>query len=324
MAARLSEATWGVWPAFRIEGGSLSAVVVPAVGGRVVSLRDRRDGREWLTQGAPPDLDGAASWGREDAIFSGRESFGWDECLPTVAPCADPLEPGAPPLRDHGDQWGRPTRTTLEPAAGALTTTWAGSRWPYQLERRLSVEAGSALRVDYALTSFAEVPLPILWSMHPALALEPGSVVELPGVQQMRLAWARGLPIVAGDSVSWPTATAPDASNIDLGRVRPADGSAAKLYALAPLVARVVASDGAALELTWDPLIPALGLWLSFGGWPPDGPPVEQVALEPTSSPDDHLADALAHDRAWVVSARGSLRWWVRISCRPAAGESTR
>jgi hypothetical protein len=55
-----------------------------------------------------------------------------------------------------------------------------------------------------------------------------------------------------------------------------------------------------------------MGVWLDAGGWPSEAP-IHQVALEPTSSPDDQVADALAERRAWTLPARGRLRWGMRI-----------
>jgi hypothetical protein len=302
--------------AVRLADTALSIIVVPGLGGRVVSLRDERCGREWLKQGSAPDPDEARTWSEEVAVFSGRASFGWDECLPTVAPCADPLAVDGPQLRDHGDLWGRPAEVRADP--GAITTTWTPMRWAYRLTRRLSLEQGGTCRADYQLISLMDRPAPVLWSMHPTLALEPGSRIELPGEDRVRLTWTTGSPLVATESVAWPLASAPDGSAVDLGRIRDRDGSAAKCYASRARVGTVRAADGDRLEFTWDrSLVPALGVWLDFGGWPGGGPPVEQVALEPTSSPDDHLGDAIAHDRAWSLPPASVLRWWVRVTSSP-------
>ena len=312
----MSDRGWDGWTAVRLSDDAISVVVLPDLGGRVVSLRDERSGREWLMQGTLPGPDEARAWSQEDAVFSGRVSFGWDECLPTVAPCADPLDPGAPRLRDHGDLWGRPAEVVTE--ARAIITTWTVARWGYRCSRRLSLEAAGTLRADYELTSLMDQPAPFLWSMHPTVFLEPGGRIELPGVDQVRLTWVTGSPLSAAEAVGWPMATAPDGSAIDLGRVRAADGSAAKLYASPAAMGRFRAADGDVLELAWiGARSPALGVWLDHGGWPDGGPPVEQLALEPTSSPDDDLADALAHDRAWSVPAAGVLRWSVRLTSTP-------
>jgi galactose mutarotase-like enzyme len=316
VSVRIGEESWGRWRAIRLENEDLSVLVVPEIGGRIVSLVDQRSGRDWTMPGSPPDPDLADSWAREEVVFGGRESFGWDECLPTVAPCPDPLHTAASLLRDHGDQWGRPA-TVVDAPGNALDVAWSGSRWPYRFSRRLSLEPGASLLAAYTLTNQSDRALPFLWSIHPTFRLEPGTVIELPGVSEARVTWTEGMGLQSADSVPWPIAPSSTGGAVDLGRVQAADGSAVKLYAKAPEVARVVTPNGSALELTWDRAVgTTVGVWLSFGGWPVGGPPVEQVAIEPTTSPDDHLADAIAHGRARNLTPGESLRWWVRFVSR--------
>jgi hypothetical protein len=291
-----------------LENAFVRLVAVPEVGARVVSLVDRRSGREWLVQGAlPADEAAARAWAAEDAVFGGAEAFGWDECLPTVAPCADPLDPAAPPLRDHGDQWGRPAE--LEVVDGGLRAAWAHSRWPYVLRRTISLE-GPALVVDYELEVHGRRPLPILWSMHALIALEPGSTIVIEPAGRARLTHHAGLAIAPGTgSLDWPGPALDVVRGIEAGQ-------AAKLYLDAAPLATVAARtpDGAELRFTWDrSLATTLGIWLSYGGWPADGKRRHQVALEPTTSPDDGLASAIATGRAMVVAPGAPRRWTVRM-----------
>ena len=89
--ASLSHQTWGEWPSVVLATEAVALEVVSEVGARVVSLRDKRRDREWLVQGKKPRELEQLDWAEEQAVFAGRESFGWDECLPTTAPCADPV-----------------------------------------------------------------------------------------------------------------------------------------------------------------------------------------------------------------------------------------
>jgi galactose mutarotase-like enzyme len=308
----ITHATWGAWPSVRLSTGAVELEVVSEVGARVVSLRDRRRGREWLMQGQPPAELEQRTWAGEGVEFWGRESFGWDECLPTVSVCADPRAPGGPPLRDHGDQWGRGAYLAIDEAAGAVEHTWSVPRWPYRMARRLSFADDETVLAEYEVRSLADEDLPLLWSMHPVLRLEPGTYLDLPDVHQAVRTWQHGIELA--HEVSWPKAESADRGELDLACIRRSEGWAAKLYAYAPEEVRAVAPDGARLDIDWDrAFAPVLGVWLSYGGWPPGREPWEQVALEPTTSTDDHLAGALEHDRAAVLPGGGRLGWWVRL-----------
>jgi hypothetical protein len=317
--ASVRHATWGIWPSVRLETPVAAVEVVGEVGARVVSLRDLTSGREWLLQHSPPSEAESGRWSDEGAVFAGRESFGWDECLPTVAPCPDAVDPRAPALRDHGDQWGRGAYLALDVDAGSVTHTWSAPRWPYRLARRLSFEAPGTVLAEYELTSLADHALPFLWSQHPVFDLEPDTLLELPGVTEVVRTSQAGIDLPP--RTSWPLAAPRAGGTLDLSRVHSGLGWSAKLYAEAPPgPVHAVTPAGARLTIDWDrAFAPALGIWLSYGGWPPGGPPVEQVALEPTTSGHDDLAAAQAAGQHRVLPPRGRLAWWVRFALDPTA-----
>jgi galactose mutarotase-like enzyme len=316
MVANVVEQTsWRDMDAVSLLSDAVSVQVVPALGGRVVSLVDRRSGREWLMQAAPGSIEDIGDWAAEDVEFGGPQSFGWDECLPTVSVCADPTRPDGVPLRDHGEQWGRASGVTVETDGPAMVSTWPSSRWPYRMTRRLSLSEDDAVLAEYAVESSAAEPLPMLWSMHPTLPVEPGSRIEVPGANAARWTWAGGIELGTTDMTPWPIGRTAEGESIDLSETKSGVGWAAKLYVPASDPVTLTRPDGARLEWDWDrSFAPTVGIWLSSGGWPPGGPVVEQIAIEPTTSPDDDLTGALDSGRARVLEPGGRLSWWVRLT----------
>lgn len=295
-------------------------MIVPAHGGRVVSLEDRRSGREWLVQDRSADSPRwSGSWSGSDAVYSGERAFGWDECLPTLAPCLDPLETTGPPLRDHGDGWGRPV--VVEPVAAEATGQAPGVRvaWTspgrYRFERVLRLD-GPTVRSDYHLASLG-LDLPFLWSMHALLALDVGAHLTIDGVDGVAVTSATGLDLTTRSGVAgWPVAELRAGGTIDLSEIQGVEAAIAlKAYAdSAPAPATAYQPDGAGLTIDWDRRVaPALGVWIDAGGWPV-GEARHQVALEPTTAPFDDLTTALAADRATWVRPGRDVRWWTTIS----------
>ena len=312
MTTTIRHATWGEWPSIRLSTGAIALEVVSEVGARVVSLRDRRRDREWLAQGHPPAELTQMAWAEEGVAFSGPESFGWDECLPTTSVCGDPLDPDGPALRDHGDQWGRGAYLAIDEAGGAVEHTWIVPRWDYRLHRRLSFADEQTVLAEYIVESHADRPLPISWAQHGVLHVEPGSRIDLPAVTRVVPSAQLGIDLPA--ALDWPSASLSDGRRLDLDRVTTGAGWAAVLYADAREGAAVVTPDGARLDLDWDHgFAPALRIWLAYGGWPADGPPSEQVALEPCTSMHDDLAGALAAGHERMVQPGAEMRWWVRL-----------
>jgi galactose mutarotase-like enzyme len=305
----------GRYPTVVLENDRLRVVVVPELGARVISLVDRRTGREWLTSGRPPR--GSAE---RDAAFGGDAAYGWDECLPTVAPGPDPLAPGRR-LRDHGDHWGRPTtllrvdRCPDGGVSGCIETAHDGLEWAYRFRRRVRLD-GPCVVAEYELESRADVPLPFLWSMHPLLDLEPGTRIHLPETARVLVSHGAGTGIEPGRRVEWPAAIRSGQPPLVLDEVRPIEAAQAmKLYAGPMSVGRaaIETPEAAWLRIEWDvSMAPFLGLWLDYGGWPPDAP-LHQVALEPTTAPADDLPAAIRDERALVLDPGERVHWWVRL-----------
>jgi len=309
---RIDHETWGDWPTVKLSTPAVEVVVVSEVGARVISLRDKQRDREWMVQGEPPEELEQMAWAEEGAPFSSRESFGWDECLPTTLICPDPLDPAAPRLRDHGDQWGRGAYLAIDHDRGLVEHTWSAPRWPYRLARSLSFEDDQTLLIEYLLVSLADEPMLVTWAQHALLRLEAGAVFELPGVHRVTPSATIGIDLP--DELDWPLATASDGRQIDLSRMKRDAGWATVVYAEPGQDVRAVAPDGASLDLEWDrDFAPLLRVWLGHGGWPPEGPPNHQAALEPVTSADDDLGSAIEHGRARTLPPRGELRWWVRM-----------
>jgi galactose mutarotase-like enzyme len=330
-----------------LAAGGSSVALVPALGGKLVSLR--LAGREWLwtsdtlVRRAPGEADAA-----DDASYvETADSGGFDECLPTVGACTLPGDlPGAAAgvrLPDHGELWSQhaPTERTAAPAdagrgAESAVTRWTGRRLRYTFARTVTVEGDGAVRMEYALTSAADAPLPFLWSSHPLLALSRDTRLDLPVAARVRVWAEQGIALGgAGATHRWPVLRvgAADATRfgpreVDFTRpTRVADGYACKLFLELPRptgasggarVRLAVEQGDARLECEVDPLeVPHLGLWINHGGWTPfeGGTPYRNLAFEPCIGLGDSLAAALGEpwrSAAWLSpgeTRRWTLRW---------------
>jgi hypothetical protein len=247
----------------------------------------------------------------EDAVYGGAETVGWDECLPTVGRSSDPVDPDAAPLRDHGDFWGR--EAAISGDQSVLVTEWPAGRWGLGFMRRLRLDS-SAVIAEYALFNPGPRPVPVLWSAHPVLRLEPGTRIHLPRIDLMRVEGTLGVS-VGPRQVGWPRAETTGGDRLDLDVVGdPEARMSLKLFA-AGLNGRAgaLAPDGSWIGVAWDATFaPFLGVWLNYGAWPQDAP-LHAVALEPTTSARDVLSDAVRAGQAPAVAPGRTIRWWMRL-----------
>ena len=84
-----------------IKAGGCSVTLMPALGGKIASLRVGAD--ELLQTPLKPLAPRTRTM-----AFSDSDASGWDECLPSVAACTMPTEAGTAVIPDHGDLWRVP------------------------------------------------------------------------------------------------------------------------------------------------------------------------------------------------------------------------
>ena len=327
-----------------LTAGGSTVEIVPALGGKIATMR--LAGREWLwtSDTIARQAPTAAQAADDDASYvETADTGGFDECLPTVGACTlpgdVPGEAAGMKLPDHGELWTQhaPTTRTTPPAdagsgAQSAVTRWTGRRLRYEFARTVTVEADGVVRMEYALTSTADTPLPFLWSSHPLLPLTRDTRLDLPIAARVRV-WAEHDVSLGGPGTlhRWPMLRvgAADATRfgpreVDFSRpARVSDAYACKLFLDLPTAAgqrvRLAIEQGdARLECEVDATeVPHFGLWINNGGWTPfaGGTPYRNLAFEPCIGAGDGLDAALGapwQSAAWLApgeTRRWTLRW---------------
>ncbi|HET7600060.1 MAG TPA: hypothetical protein VFK09_07190 [Gemmatimonadales bacterium] len=300
-------------PAVALRSAELEVVVAPSLGAKLTNLRRLR-GREWLWRNPRIPLARPAE---PTSYVEAADSGGWDECFPTVGPSPVPgAPPGAPELPDHGELWSTPWRASAYDHAAGTTFagTVAGRRLPYEFSREVTLSnEAPAVRLRYRLRHTGGDPFPWIWSSHPLLNVQPGSVLELPGVRQVRVYTVHGRhDLRPGDDVTWPDALGGEGGAF---RFPERGGWALKLFADLGPEGRMALTDprqGERLELVVDPReVPQVGVWVNVNGWAPAGlDPYYNLGLEPCIGAPDRLDQAVLEWRMARTLAPGEERSW--------------
>ena len=296
---------------------TLRATVIPALGGKIASLR-------WLPGNLELLQAPLAEYAKRTLTmgFDEGDASGFDECLPSVAACAVKFGSESAEVPDHGDFWRLEWEATQEGHTIRMAAT--GVSLPLRLERVVRLE-GDTLSLDYRVTNVGEERVPWAWSAHPLFAVDRGDHIDLPrSVNRVEVEGSGHLRLGAKHSShAWPH-TVDDRSNaVDLsvaGGIE--DGTGDKLFMPAPAegwaaVERV--RHGVRVEVEFEPeRSPWLGLWLCYGGWPEGKQNRQQcVAIEPCTAPVDSLAEAMAAGQARWLEPGKSEEWPMRIRVRP-------
>lgn len=317
----VADATEQGFDALDVTGDDVSIRVVPALGAKLTSLRDRRRNREWLWRADAARMpDVRHQYGT--SYIEVADTGGWDECFPTVAPCSF----AGHDLPDHGELWTEEPETDVDRIGGgiAIRSRWTGRAFGYEFERTITVPGvGNAVRFDYAVTATGDEDLAAIWSSHPLLRIEPGSRVRLPDDARVRVWSTSDATAIDGEQpMPWPPLVTGPSGGVALDPLPgPEAGVAAKVWTdpLALGWAELVHPDGATLRFDFDPAeIPQVGVWFNLGGWAGDGgDPYWNLALEPCIGAQDGLDHAVSSGLGHLtVPAGGRRRWTLATTLR--------
>src|SRR5262245_34070136 len=88
-----------------VHTGLIELTLIPELGGKVSSLRDTRNGREWLWRHPRYEYKRVP---HGSSYITEADTGGWDECFPSVAQCQYPSAPWqGVPIQDHGELWSQ-------------------------------------------------------------------------------------------------------------------------------------------------------------------------------------------------------------------------
>ncbi|MBA3945892.1 MAG: DUF5107 domain-containing protein [Herpetosiphonaceae bacterium] len=302
----------GAWPAVKLEDEHATLIILPELGGKIVSLRSKATATEFLWQD-PTRPYRQPIYGDE---FGNYDASGFDECFPTIAAAPYPNEPWAGiPVPDHGELWCTPWRYELMDDRSIYLHAY-GVRFPYHFEKWISSAHTSAggFTLRYRLTNLSPFPFKSLWSAHPLFRAEPGMQVLLPGTPPMRLSHVMGNRIggVILNKYTWPWLPGPSGSQVDYSIIASPDLDANdKIYANTPAEGWCALWNPRNQEYVGFTLSPAevpfVGVCINHGGWPPTGAKGFWVAIEPCTGWPDRL------DEATKLGAHATLDRWNSI-----------
>jgi galactose mutarotase-like enzyme len=297
-------------PAVVCENRRLRVVLLPGLGGKIISLVDKMVDTELLWRNPRVPLRPSTIGSGYDDQFLG----GWDELFPND----EPEVLGGEPMPDHGELWTSPW--------SAATGTGADECWveltvqppisATRVTKRLTLATGAEIRFDYRVTNAGRRDLPYLWKSHVAVALQADSRVDMAAdtVLVHEFGEPRGRP--AQPTITWPTLSA---DGVDHDLRRPPDTRergvsefllATRMHAGTCSVSHPAAGTG--LSLHWDLAdLPSCWLFASYGGgWRG----LDVLVLEPCSGFPLSVAEGVAAGTHRVLPAGATVSWSLRAA----------
>jgi len=204
---------------------------------------------------------------------------------------------------DHGELW-QLGWDVVDSSPSAVHQRVASERFSYAFDRRLRV-TDATLRCEYECVVDADVPVPMLWALHPQFDVHVGS----------RLTFSREFESVLDTSDATSVREVSWLGNLEVER-DVLEGGDRMIY-LHPdeeiNEATITDLSGSFLTLSWDnQFAPYFGIWMDRGRYT-DG---SVVALEPTNGFYDDLARAHGDKSIRYFEPGVPTSWWVEINVR--------
>ncbi len=297
-------------PAVILSNGVLEAVLLPENGGKMASLKDLRNGREFLLQTdnkvyKPQPYDGDYTQG---------ECSGFDDMFPTIDPVPYPDFPWkGVVMPDHGEVCA--LRWKCEEMADGLAMRVDGVRFPYYFFKKITFSAENRLRIVYTAENKSAYPFEYIFASHLMLNVEDGGEILLPGADAATWGFSR-FPADAdyGDKFHWPNAVVAG-KTIPLNKTPKFDleGNNYKFFLDEPLKAGWCGyrySDNSVFKLHFSPEeLPAFCVWVNegfFHGF-------RNIALEPCSAPFDRVDIARLHRKISKLEPYEVRTWTLEL-----------
>lgn len=274
-----------------------AVALIPELGGRMIELADRRSGRQWLWRNHRVPLVAHPLGADYDSNWVG----GFEELFPNDTP-SDHLGRAYP---DHGELWSH-VWSVDDQSEGALTLSAVGPVTGSHLSKTVVVHE-NAVSVSYRIANTSRGPLPHLFKLHPAIAVDETCRIDMPGGLIEKVDSGFGNLLTGTDRPAWPGPT-------DLAQCRPASSGAFEFVYVhdSPEGWCGVTDHGAGTRLRIQyprTVFPYCWLFITYGGW--EGHNV--VVLEPCTNYPKDLAAAVEQGTAAELPPGEELALEIRI-----------
>jgi galactose mutarotase-like enzyme len=251
--------------------------------------------------------------GRRPNGLTGRESFddvwsgGFEELFPNDAPGRFEGRD----LPDHGELWNAPLSVVSQDELSLLLRRECRSV-PARFEKGIAL-AGAGLVLQYRITNTSREPLHFLFKLHPAMDVEAGDRILLPGGRVTPVDQGFGTRFARGPA-TWPRVPDREGRPFDLSLVLPKSRAAREFVYVSDLPAgwcgieRAGGGERIIFEFPLE-VFPFCWLFMTFGGWRD----YYTVVLEPCTNMPKDLDVALTAGRCARLDAGATLECAVRI-----------
>ncbi len=295
--------------AVKIENEKIKIIVIPELGGKIVSLIKKDKNFEIFFQNKndiylKPEL--YADFGEFDAS-------GFDDCFPSVDSSIVNVNGVEIKYPDHGEIWSSPMKHEI--TDNALKLCCDSGILSYTYEKKVSLD-GDLLCVDYKISNTGSEPFPCIWTMHGLMNCEEDMEIFFPegtcsviNVQKSKIFGDEG------NIYSFPAATLTDGSVYQLNKIKSKNAEKTEKFyvngdlSLGECGVYYPTNDLSCRIYFEKDKLPYLGLWITEGGFRGD----YNFALEPSTGFYDSIGKAEKNHKLQSLHPGENLEFQIKI-----------
>lgn len=303
----MSEVTYIKWKnmdAVQLENNWIRSVVLPELGGKIVSVKYKKNDFELAAQ-CESQAYGRPEFGSD---FSTFDASGLDDAFPNIDEADVRWEDRKWFYPDHGEIWS--SRFACEVEEERVILTYTSPEFPYTYRKEISLK-NSQMVLRYEIRNLTEMPFPCLWTFHGLVRYE----------EDMRLLYEEGTDsfenVLESPELGKKGRHIPfHNSEYDFSRVPPKKSrTMIKYYADKKQTAGKCGWQypGQNMEclLEYDAdRLPYLGVWITAGGFRGD----YNMALEPSNGYYDDVRTAEKNNSLYMLKKEEPLQFEIKIS----------
>ncbi|UOQ94843.1 DUF5107 domain-containing protein [Halobacillus shinanisalinarum] len=288
-----------------LENEHIRCTILPAYGGKMASLFDKKAGYEWLYQ-TEADKMTIPTYGQD---FSKFDSSGFDEMFPGIDEGPHPHDFLRIP--DHGEVWAMPWQVT-ERSYG-LDLEVSSPVFPYSLKKQVSLKE-DRVELNYQAINLSNQPFPFIWAAHSLLNMNQTTTIRVPSdlSEVINVEQASDHLGEWGTVHRYPvTQSRRTGDSIDLSKMEDEKANNIEKFYFTKRLSQgwcqaVQNNIGRTLTYTFpSDKVPYLGIWKTQGGYRSE----YNFALEPCTGMYDDVYVANKINKVSKIPARGTYSW---------------
>jgi len=308
------QSDWFGHVAYELQSNDFRIICVPSLGGKLVSIFDKKKRFEWLEQPVNPPHN-QIPYGADFITYS---MFGWDEMFPTIDICTYPIKGPyfGNQMPEHGDAWTL-NWEIVQHKDNFLKMSTFGKSLPYQFEKELFFKTDDTITMHYQVTNIGTEGFYYLWSAHPLFLCKSGMKIILPqDVSELINVKQTGKWGEIGNKFNWPTTRALEGFTWQLDQVGPPTLHDFRKFYISPKKTIYWASlfypeAGNWIRMNWDAKkLPYFGLWIDEGYYTAQS----LIAFEPTTSYFDALDRAICNQKTPFLEKGERFTWDIELT----------